>query len=488
VKEALSYKFGGLEELGEKMCIIGELGKLVLEEVPLEETPPGYGRAPYLGYDKTENAVNEATKCVSSVVSMIAIAHTQLATVKFSAGSASPRPPGLPPHNPSERLHTPQLPNPHDISAAEEYGNFPGGHDAASPPAKGKGRDYNLNDSNPYGGTTSTYGYPGQDHQYSDFGGSRDPNDRHVMFQGPESPEVERPKPVIHDYEFEQQQQLDAEERAWRESHGLPAGPDVTAVSGAPVLAPPAAGHTGSQDENGGSPWQPLNVKRGEGAPASVALQDGGVPKLETPDLGEHIAANAGASYIASPTDMDLEPPPPIGGPPPGAVTPGEREAGFYTPMESPEPTFPDAMHVPPPAPAPPAPAPIPVPSPALPPPAAQSYTSAPGSGKISAAAFRRGAKKSVDTEEGAYGSSAGRNDYSPDSAGRGPRRLPLPPTGGPSVPGGSGRPQTPIEAGFELPASPTVDGQPGKASNAAYDDAAAMDAPPSYGHSESLR
>ena len=65
VKEALSSKFGGLEELGEKMCIIGELGKLLLEEVPLEETPPGYGRAPYLGYDKTENAVNEATKCVS---------------------------------------------------------------------------------------------------------------------------------------------------------------------------------------------------------------------------------------------------------------------------------------------------------------------------------------------------------------------------------------------------------------------------------------
>lgn len=65
LKEALSYKFGGLEELGEKMCIIGELGKLLLEEVPLEETPVGYGRAPYTGYEKTENAVREATKCVS---------------------------------------------------------------------------------------------------------------------------------------------------------------------------------------------------------------------------------------------------------------------------------------------------------------------------------------------------------------------------------------------------------------------------------------
>ena len=64
MKKALSLKFGGLEELGEKMCIIGELGKLLLEEIPLEETPPGYGRARYIGYEKTENAVNEASKCV----------------------------------------------------------------------------------------------------------------------------------------------------------------------------------------------------------------------------------------------------------------------------------------------------------------------------------------------------------------------------------------------------------------------------------------
>lgn len=67
LKEALSLKFGGLEELGEKMCIIGELGKLLLEEIPLEETPPGYGRAPYNGYEKTSNAVNEAARCVSQL-------------------------------------------------------------------------------------------------------------------------------------------------------------------------------------------------------------------------------------------------------------------------------------------------------------------------------------------------------------------------------------------------------------------------------------
>lgn len=65
VKEALSYKFAGLEELGEKMCIIGELGKLVIEEIPLDETPAGYGRVPYTGFAKTESAVEEAGRCVS---------------------------------------------------------------------------------------------------------------------------------------------------------------------------------------------------------------------------------------------------------------------------------------------------------------------------------------------------------------------------------------------------------------------------------------
>lgn len=46
-KSALSLKFGGLLELAEKATIVGELGKLLIEEVPLETTPPGYGRGPY---------------------------------------------------------------------------------------------------------------------------------------------------------------------------------------------------------------------------------------------------------------------------------------------------------------------------------------------------------------------------------------------------------------------------------------------------------
>lgn len=49
LKGALSLKFGGLLELAEKATIVGELGKLLIEEIPLETTPPGYGRGPYHG-------------------------------------------------------------------------------------------------------------------------------------------------------------------------------------------------------------------------------------------------------------------------------------------------------------------------------------------------------------------------------------------------------------------------------------------------------
>jgi hypothetical protein len=44
--------------------IVGELGKLLVEEIPLEETPPGYGRAPYHGFEQTDRLANEAARCV----------------------------------------------------------------------------------------------------------------------------------------------------------------------------------------------------------------------------------------------------------------------------------------------------------------------------------------------------------------------------------------------------------------------------------------
>ena len=182
MKEALSYKFGGLEELGEKMCIIGELGKLLIEEIPLEETPPGYGRAPYTGYDKTENAVNEANKC--------------LATVKFASGSANPKPPGIPP---------PSFGTPQHLSAAEEFGHYPtpsspgGGNvpdrrqvDQQGPRGGqgGQGGQYSLDAADPYGGIANPY--VGQNSLYGEYGGTRD--SRYPTMGGP--PRDERYPPV----------------------------------------------------------------------------------------------------------------------------------------------------------------------------------------------------------------------------------------------------------------------------------------------------
>lgn len=81
-KEALGIKFNGLLELAEHLTVVGELGKLLIEEIPLEETPPGYGRAPYNGYSTTERLSGEAAKCISQVV--------------FHAPEVTARPPGLP--------------------------------------------------------------------------------------------------------------------------------------------------------------------------------------------------------------------------------------------------------------------------------------------------------------------------------------------------------------------------------------------------------
>ncbi|GHJ83980.1 hypothetical protein NliqN6_0382 [Naganishia liquefaciens] len=81
-KEALGIKFNGLLELAEHLTIVGELGKLLIEEIPLEETPPGYGRAPYNGYATTERLSGEAAKCIAQVI--------------FHSPDVTARPPGLP--------------------------------------------------------------------------------------------------------------------------------------------------------------------------------------------------------------------------------------------------------------------------------------------------------------------------------------------------------------------------------------------------------
>ncbi|KAF8580310.1 hypothetical protein K439DRAFT_1415439 [Ramaria rubella] len=64
----MALKLGGLLEFGEKATIVGELGKLLIEEIPLEPTPPGQPRAFYQSHPKTENLSAEVSRCIGEVV------------------------------------------------------------------------------------------------------------------------------------------------------------------------------------------------------------------------------------------------------------------------------------------------------------------------------------------------------------------------------------------------------------------------------------
>ncbi|KAK8854570.1 hypothetical protein IAR55_003309 [Kwoniella newhampshirensis] len=457
LKEALSLKFGGLEELGEKMCIIGELGKLLLEEIPLEETPVGYGRAPYTGYEKTENAVNEATRCLS--------------TVQFHAASNNPKPPGLPQPPFAAALQPPSLPS--SIAAAEEFAHYPG--NVASPEAKGRERDFALDTSNPYGGISNAYasGPPQLPvHRYSDFGGTRgEPGE--VVFSGPsddqhahpappltrvDSPQVPTP-PVEHDYEYEQQKQidadeawkkLDAEEAAWKEQ----AEREDEEQAAARDLP-----HSHQSGENGQlkSPWEPLNVRRGQ-TPEPTTLHDAPVPTASS-------AVPAGPSALSTlgpVVSETVEPVPPV---PVAASAPPTPSAPVTETIASPtnysSPSFPSR--------------------PTYTPGPSEFYTPmetpgdreilgggpvAPTGGKISAAAFRKGTKPrvSLEPEEGSDSDNGSRI-----------RKLPVPPVGVQA-------------AGIALPASPAVgngnDDSPYEVSFADHQ----TSPPPVYRADESLR
>ncbi|KAI8986916.1 hypothetical protein BD414DRAFT_529164 [Trametes punicea] len=64
----MGLKFGGLLECCEKGAILGELGKLIIAEIPLEPTQPGLPRPYYTGHARTEYLVAEAAKSVAEVV------------------------------------------------------------------------------------------------------------------------------------------------------------------------------------------------------------------------------------------------------------------------------------------------------------------------------------------------------------------------------------------------------------------------------------
>lgn len=66
-KEALGLKCGGLLEFAEKVTIIAEIGKMIIDEIPLDQTRPGMPRADYHSHGRTEQLLSEATRAISDV-------------------------------------------------------------------------------------------------------------------------------------------------------------------------------------------------------------------------------------------------------------------------------------------------------------------------------------------------------------------------------------------------------------------------------------
>lgn len=66
-REALGNKSAALLELAEKLTIVAEMSKLMLEEIPIQATQPGMPRAEYYGFAKTEQLLHEATRAIADV-------------------------------------------------------------------------------------------------------------------------------------------------------------------------------------------------------------------------------------------------------------------------------------------------------------------------------------------------------------------------------------------------------------------------------------
>lgn len=177
MKEALGLKFGGCLELAEKATIVGELGKLLIEEIPLEETPPGYGRAPYQGHEQTARLDAEAERCINEV--------------QFMRPDVKALPPGLPQTRGLAPLQTPgqaaatsgggRLEDYKRFASA--YGDEPLGHGAAPDSAASVGyQSDQLRSAAPSGGLY------GADAAVTTPPAAND-GEHHVMFEAPVSPQ-----------------------------------------------------------------------------------------------------------------------------------------------------------------------------------------------------------------------------------------------------------------------------------------------------------
>ncbi|GAA6002099.1 hypothetical protein JCM10207_003072 [Rhodosporidiobolus poonsookiae] len=88
-REALSLKLGALLELAEKTVIVGEIGKLIVDMLPIDATEPGQPRAYYDGYQRTEELVSEAQRCLQDVVFNPAPISQPFGQAEYGAGEGT---------------------------------------------------------------------------------------------------------------------------------------------------------------------------------------------------------------------------------------------------------------------------------------------------------------------------------------------------------------------------------------------------------------
>lgn len=67
-KDWMTLKFGGLQECCRKGLIVAETGKLIIAELPQQETEPGSTRPFYAGHSRTESYVTEALRSLGEVL------------------------------------------------------------------------------------------------------------------------------------------------------------------------------------------------------------------------------------------------------------------------------------------------------------------------------------------------------------------------------------------------------------------------------------
>ena len=354
--------------------------------------------------------------------------------MRFQGANDAPRAPDALHQAPTDTFNAQSLSSPSNIAAAEEFANYPA--NAASPPTaipKGKGRDFSLDDSDPYGGITHNP-YRDGGHADGDYGGMRAAGSDHVVWQGPgeddsqgnghedgedlDEPAANNPDVVAHDHEYDQPRQLVAEraESAPEQQLAVDTNDTLPNTHEQDVVDNDAS----TPYDEMRSPWEPLNLRRDHTAtPEHTILRDAnlGPPiSMPTTDTDQPLQQS---HPITSPTSIELPPPPTSFHDLQPAQTPG-GDGQFYTPMEGPSMSLPDHL-------------------PVETRPATQPASFAPVAlgGKISAAAFRRAAKPQASLDLEDSGSS-----LSPMT-----RRLPVPP----------GRPETPVGATVALPASPSI-------------------------------